>query len=265
MRALLLAALLLTASAARAENPVVRFATELGAFDVELCAEVSAVCPAAAANSVTNFLGYVDRGDYVGSVVHRSTRLGTSGVVVIQGGGFRLEAPDAVRRVPTQPAIQNQFNQSNVRGTLAYARLQGQTNSATSQWFVNVVDNTGLDTVDGGFTVFGVVIGDGMEVVDDLSALSRVNMNAEFLDPIFGPDPELIASAFTETPVNQAFYEMIAPITDPEDFPPPVDFAQAMIDVAVTRVPEPGAASAGLGAGLALAALARRWRGLRRR
>lgn len=258
MRPLLLALLVLAAPSARAENPVVRFTTPMGSFDAELCQKTSALCAAAAPTSVANFLGYVDRGDYAGSVVHRSTTLESAGVVVIQGGGYRRTAIDAVRPVPSQAPIANEFDpaNSNVRGTLAFARLTGQPDSATSQWFVNVIDaNAVLDTIDGGFTVFGVVTGDGMQVVDAISQLDRVNLNSVYLDPLFGPDAAQIAPNFGETPLPADFVAILEQVNDPEDLPPMADFAAAMIGAEISRVPEP--AAGGLVAIGALVLLAR--------
>lgn len=253
----LLFVLLLSPALAHAANPVVRVTTPLGAFDIELCAEVSAVCEAAVPNSVDNFLGYVDRGDYVGSMIHRSTTLTSAGVVVIQGGGFRREGPEIIRAVPTLPAIENEFHQSNRRGTVAYARTN-VVDSATSQWFVNVVDeNSVLDTVNGGFTVFGVVIGDGMQIVDLISQSPRLNINAPPLDPLF--DPPSLISAFVEVPVTEAFFALFDP-TPPNPLPPLEDFADAFISTDITRVPEPAAGLGGAAALVALAALRRRGR-----
>src|SRR5690606_18903717 len=97
-RHLLLAAFLLSFAAhpVHAANPVVRFTTPKGSFDVELCNEPSAVCEAGVPSSVANFLGYVDRGDYAGSVIHRVATMENSGVDVIQGGGFRRDASGVI-------------------------------------------------------------------------------------------------------------------------------------------------------------------------
>jgi peptidyl-prolyl cis-trans isomerase A (cyclophilin A) len=145
----------------------VRFDTSLGSFDVELFDTTAPI-------TVANFLDYLNDGDYVDSFVHRSVP-----GFVIQGGGFRVVS-GAVQAVPTEPPIQNEFDASNLRGTIAMARVAGQVNSATSQWFVNLGDNSALDSVDEGFTVFGEVIGDGMDVVDAIAALERVNAGGVF-------------------------------------------------------------------------------------
>ncbi len=276
----LLFVLLLSPALALAANPVVRVTTPLGAFDIELCAEVSDVCEAAVPNSVDNFLGYVDRGDYEGSIIHRSTTLSTAGVVVIQGGGFRREGPAIIREVPPQPAIANEFHQSNRRGTIAYART-GEVDSARSQWFVNVSDsNTILDTSNGGFTVFGVVIGDGMQVVDAIHAERTLPMYfpgtppfffdgsiIAFLIPLF--DPRFSAEAlgpiasFTDVPVLQPVVDEIFEFLTNLDIPEPpalTDVAAALIGTEITRLPEPAAGLGGATALIALAGLAQRAR-----
>jgi cyclophilin family peptidyl-prolyl cis-trans isomerase len=98
---------------------------------------------------------------------------------VIQTGGF--EALLSVPEVVTKPPVNNEFRISNTRGTVAMARAAGQTNSATSQWFVNLADNSRLDTVDGGFTVFARVRGNGMTVVDKIAQLPVItNFDAPF-------------------------------------------------------------------------------------
>jgi cyclophilin family peptidyl-prolyl cis-trans isomerase len=162
-----------------------------------------------------------------------------------------------VRPIPTQAAIGNEFHQSNLRATVAYARLGGQANSATSQWFVNVEDNVALDTIDGGFTVFGVVI-DGMAVVEAIYDLPRLNMDSVCTDPLFAPDPtHSISANFRSTPVPQAFFDSLEGAMTCQDLPSMEAFADAMVDTEVTRVPEPAAAATGIVAVLALAALAR--------
>jgi peptidyl-prolyl cis-trans isomerase A (cyclophilin A) len=144
-------------------NPVVCF--EINLVDVDdICLEM---LPEAAPGTVANFLRYVDDGDYANSMVHRSVQ-----GFVIQGGAYSV-APTGAALIPTDPAIVNEYNQPNLRGTVAMARIAGNANSATSQWFINIGNNTFLDTVDGGFTVFARVVS-GMEVADLINALPRV-------------------------------------------------------------------------------------------
>src|SRR5204862_1238969 len=79
------------------------------------------------------------------------------------GGGFRATTPASA--VPTDPPVQNEYNpaNSNIGGTISMAKLGGDPNSATCQFFVSLNDNSGnLDNQNGGFTVFGRVAGSGM-------------------------------------------------------------------------------------------------------
>ncbi|MEM6330897.1 MAG: peptidylprolyl isomerase, partial [Planctomycetota bacterium] len=133
----------------------------------------------------------VTDGDYTDSFIHRSVP-----GFVIQGGGFRwVDGDNGVSVVPTDPAVVNEPGLTNLRGTLAYAKQSGDPNSATSGWFLSLTDDNAtsgasLDTQNGGFTVFGAVIGnrlsggeivnDGLDVVDDFAALTIVNAGGAF-------------------------------------------------------------------------------------
>ena len=160
---------LLIPSLVAGATPVVRMDTVVGEIFVELTPDVA---PA----TVENFLNYVERGDYDGSFVHRADP-----GFVIQGGGFFFdETTGAAPGIPADPPVLNEFNVSNLRGTIAMARLGGQPNSATTQWFINLGNNTFLDTVDGGFTVFGNVRSTGMTVADNISMLPLCNCGGAF-------------------------------------------------------------------------------------
>jgi cyclophilin family peptidyl-prolyl cis-trans isomerase len=142
----------------------VRFTTTKGQFDVALYAT-------ATPQTVSNFLGYVDRGDYTDTIVHRSARLSFAENFVIQGGGYR-PAPPNFTAVPTVASPTNEPGIRHVRGTLAMAKVGGNPHSATSQWFVNLRDNSDqLDDQNEGFAAFARVLGDGMAVVDAIAAL----------------------------------------------------------------------------------------------
>jgi cyclophilin family peptidyl-prolyl cis-trans isomerase len=155
-----------------------------GSFVLDLLAED-------APRTVANFLSYVDDGSYRNVLVHRSARNRAGDPFVIQTGGFK--ANYTVDVINTRPPVVNEFGASNLRGTVAMARVGGLTNSATSQWFVNMADNSGLDSVDGGFTVFARVRGDGMSVVDQIAALpaySLTNIRPAFEEvPLRGITP----------------------------------------------------------------------------
>jgi peptidyl-prolyl cis-trans isomerase A (cyclophilin A) len=150
--------------------------TNVGNFCMELF-------PQAAPNTVANFLHYVDDGDYTNSMVHRSVP-----GFVIQGGGYTVFG-NIIGTMTVDPPVVNEFNQSNLRGTVAMARLGGSVNSATSQWFVNLANNTALDSVDGGFTVFARIV-TGMDIVDSIAALQRFNLTGA------------LGSAFSDVPTT---------------------------------------------------------------
>ncbi len=127
-----------------------------------------------APRTVANFLRYVDEGFYNGTIFHR-VMYG----FMIQGGGF---TPDLVKK-RTHTPVRSEANNGlkNVRGAIAMARLDDP-HSATAQFFINHVDNPGLDYPepdDWGYTVFGQVT-KGLETVDkiaDVFTVSRYGMN----------------------------------------------------------------------------------------
>jgi cyclophilin family peptidyl-prolyl cis-trans isomerase len=135
----------------------VRVDTSLGSFVIELDATAAPV-------STANFLRYVGDGFYNGTIFHRVIP-----GFVVQGGGF---TPD-LREKTTRPAIVNESlnGRSNVRASVAMARTD-EPDSATAQFYVNVVDNIELDATDQrlGYAVFGTVI-EGMDVVDRIAAV----------------------------------------------------------------------------------------------
>ncbi len=145
-----------------ANATIVRVQTVLGDFDINLYDNAT---PA----TVNNFLAYVQVGDYNDSIFHRSV---TS--FILQSGGFRTDLNAQITSIPTNPAVINEPVFANIRGTIAMAKLGSDPNSATSQWFVNLANNTAnLDSQNGGFTVFGEVTGNGMAVIDALAALPK--------------------------------------------------------------------------------------------
>ncbi|PCI79942.1 MAG: hypothetical protein COB20_03875 [SAR86 cluster bacterium] len=147
---------------------IVRISTGIGDYSIELLDD-------SAPGTVQNFLNYVNRNDYNGTYIHRAVDN-----FVVQGGGYRFRLFEGPIDVPSDPPIQNEFGASNTRGTVAMAKIDGDPDSATNQWFINVADNSAtLDTSNGGFTVFGVVLGDGMVTVDEIDALPFVSLGAK--------------------------------------------------------------------------------------
>lgn len=150
---------------------VVEVRTVAGNFQVNLFDDTTP-------QTVENFLQYVNSGAYANNVVHRSA----SGFV-IQMGGFEYNNDFPPEAIPTAPPVNNEPVLSNRRGTIAMAKLSGNPNSATSQFFVNLDNNaTILDAQNGGFTVFGQVLGDGMQVVDEIAQLQRFNFGGAFAE-----------------------------------------------------------------------------------
>ncbi len=136
--------------------------------------------PSAAPNTVANFLQYVHDDAYAYSMVHRVDK--ESAFSIIQGGGYRVSFTggnaSGLELVPTRAAITNEYSLPNVRGTVAMAKLGNAPDSATSQWFINLADDTSVfgPSNDGGYTVFARVIGGGMNVADAIGNLSQANV-----------------------------------------------------------------------------------------
>ncbi|TVQ60659.1 MAG: hypothetical protein EA378_11270 [Phycisphaerales bacterium] len=152
-------------------NTLVQVDTSFGTVFIELFDTITPV-------TVNNFLNYVNRGDYDGSFFHRLVP-----GFVLQGGGFTYDEsdPDGAQDIPSDPPIVNEFLLPNIERTIAMAKT-ADPDSATSQFFFNLDDNTG--TLDdpansGGFTVFGRVVG-GWDVVLEISELQRVNFGSPF-------------------------------------------------------------------------------------
>jgi cyclophilin family peptidyl-prolyl cis-trans isomerase len=201
-------------------NTLLQFTTNRGTFDVELFDQQMPI-------TVANYLKYVTGTDAAGTslantIFHRETNLSTDGIGVLQGGGFR---PGSSTHVADDAAITLEANfltnyLSNALGTIAMARTD-QANSATSEFFFNTTANTVLDpngspdssqTGSGdGYTVFGVVRGDGMSVVDASAAVPPVNEGGAFgsipLTGIAPNDPNFPGDA------TAANYELIQSVS----------------------------------------------------
>jgi cyclophilin family peptidyl-prolyl cis-trans isomerase len=156
-----------TSSLFAANNSVVTIDTPVGSFQMELLSDE-------APKTVQNFLNYLERGAYDGTFFHRSVP-----GFVVQGGGFSYNpATNTAPPIAVDPPVANEFGVSNIRGTVAMAKTAAGPDTATNQWFVNLADNSAnLDNQNGGFTVFARVIGDGMDIVDTIAALPRVNLD----------------------------------------------------------------------------------------
>ncbi len=142
----------------QSKNPVIAIETSLGIITIELYPQESPI-------TVGNFLNYVYEGFYDSLIFHRAIPN-----FIIQGGGF----DENLQKKPTRDPIPNEADNglSNKRGTIGMARTH-EIHSATSQFFINVVDNPQLDHKDDtfkgyGYAVFGKVIA-GIAIVDSIS------------------------------------------------------------------------------------------------
>jgi peptidyl-prolyl cis-trans isomerase A (cyclophilin A) len=139
-------------------HPRVKMETSLGDIVLELDGEKAPV-------STLNFIRYAQDKFYDGTIFHRVMK-----TFMIQGGGFTVEVDE--KKEGVRPGIKNEWKNGlkNNKGTISMARLGGQPDSASAQFFINVVDNARLDQAqqDGaGYAVFGKVV-EGMETVDKI-------------------------------------------------------------------------------------------------
>lgn len=157
---------------------MVKFETSEGDILIELFPEEAPI-------TVENFLQYVDEGFFNETIFHRVLP-----GFVIQGGGFTAE----MDRKETNDKIKNEADNGlkNERGTLSMART-GEVDSATSQFFINLSDNTPLDhgERDFGYAVFAKVA-EGMDVVDKIAATETANAGMHQNAPV---EPILVLSA----------------------------------------------------------------------
>ena len=149
--------------------PQVSMKTSMGDIVMELD-------PTSAPVSVKNFLQYVSDSFYSNLIFHRVIPN-----FVIQAGGFDAAMVQATTRAAIKLEVPNGL--SNLRGTVAMARSSAL-DSATSQFYINTIDNTSLDTLNGGYAVFGKVL-TGLETVDAISAV-----------------PTAVASGMSDVPVT---------------------------------------------------------------
>ena len=163
------------------QNPQVLLETSMGNITIELFKEKAPI-------TVRNFLGYVKEGFYDGLIFHRVIK-----DFMVQGGGMN----ENLEQKKPKFAIKNEATNglSNTRGTLAMARTS-VVDSATSQFFINTVDNLflnhkGKQPDSFGYCVFGQVV-EGMDVVDKIREVKTGNKNGHSDVPV---EPVFIVSA----------------------------------------------------------------------
>jgi peptidyl-prolyl cis-trans isomerase A (cyclophilin A) len=196
-----LAVAIFLASCATAEaGTLVTINMNVGNIQVELFDGV-------AVNTVDNFLGLVTGGNFSNTIIHRSSP--PNGV--IQGGGFDTN----FNPIANHGTIPLEYTVKHVRGTLGMART-ADPNSATSQWFINTQDNSGIwapSASSAGYAAFGWVVS-GMNVVDSISAMQTYNAGGAFGElPLKDYNPQnqvtdankIIVNSITVTGVNNSF------------------------------------------------------------
>ncbi|MCD6292599.1 MAG: peptidylprolyl isomerase [Deltaproteobacteria bacterium] len=170
-----------TSSVAANNNPRVLMETSMGTMVLELYPEKAPI-------TVKNFLDYVDAGFYDGTIFHRVIP-----GFVLQGGGFNEKMEKKENKAPIKNEADNGLR--NLRATLSMARTQ-QINSATSQFFINLKNNSNLDHGDHGFgyAVFAKVV-KGISVIDKMAGVKTTTKGHYQNVPV---EPVFIISAKRE-------------------------------------------------------------------
>lgn len=175
---LLITACFLLLTATVYAEPIVEMKTSMGTIQIDLNSSKAPL-------TVKNFLEYVDQKFYDGTIYHR-----VIGNFMIQGGGFdKFE-----KRKETRDPIKNEAANGlkNKKGSIAMART-GVVDSATSQFFINLVDNASLNhrgttSRTFGYAVFGQVVA-GMDVVEQIGKIKTITKSAQFRNY---PEPQVV-------------------------------------------------------------------------
>ena len=200
-----------------------------GTVDVLLFDQSGVGAPA----TVENFLSYVEDGDYDNTIVHRSVA-----DFIVQGGGFAVEDTQVVE-LPADEAVVNEFSpeRSNLERTIAMAKLGGDPDSATNQWFFNLADNAeNLDNQNGGFTAFGQVLNESeFETIEAIADLERVN-GVPVVDSLLTLDDVPITDAATPIDTDDfVTLDSVSLISEDElDFSVVSNSNEGLVDASIT-------------------------------
>jgi peptidyl-prolyl cis-trans isomerase A (cyclophilin A) len=183
------------ASAQLASATVVRFQTTSGNIDVRMFDSATPL-------HVANTLSYINSNRWDGTFIHRSAKTQGGAPFVIQGGGYAIDtslittpAETGWHRIQNFGTVTNEPGISNLRGTMALAKTSLGPSTGTSEWFINLSNNSFLDLPqNNSFTAFGRIVGNGLTVADAIANLGRIN--ASYSD---GGIPR--NTAFNEVPV----------------------------------------------------------------
>jgi peptidyl-prolyl cis-trans isomerase A (cyclophilin A) len=152
---------------------IVVFETSMGTIEIQLDRQHAPI-------TVNNFVTYVKAGFYDGTVFHR-----VYAGFVIQGGGFTVNGTEKTTNAPIK--LESNNGLKNLVGTVAMARTTSP-DTATSQFFINLVDNSVLDysASSSGYAVFGKIVS-GMDVVNNIAKVKVENRNVTL--PVYGSVP----------------------------------------------------------------------------
>ena len=166
LRSVLSALLCILVTTVAEAGAIVEVQTSFGIFYLEIDEESAPLTGG-------NFLNYVRSGRYKNTFIH-----GAIGGSLIRGGGYTFaNCADGPQRIELDDPIPlEDTGLSNLDGTIAALRPSSDINGATSEWFINLGADTGLDTQDGDYAVFGRVLGDGLNVVRNISLANLVRL-----------------------------------------------------------------------------------------
>lgn len=176
-----------------AEATIVKLETNIGDLYINLYDETTP-------ETVANFLAYVNDGRYDNTFIHRSVP-----GFVIQGGGYGYTSGTSFDHIETFASVNNEPKLSNVRATISMAKVAGQPNSATSEFFINLVDNnasgsTNLDAAEQGYSVFGELTDESMVLVDQIAGYTAFNFSNVYNSGAFASLPlrDYVVSDFSD-------------------------------------------------------------------
>ncbi|MBI5688455.1 MAG: peptidylprolyl isomerase [Verrucomicrobia bacterium] len=204
---------------------IVQFNTTLGRVNIEMQATE-------APRNVANFLSYVAKNAYDNTLLHRVDNLGAAVPSIVQGGGYpAVSLPPAPAPIERSAPVPLEYRLPLTRGTLAAAHNPNEPNGATSEWFFNTVDNsTALGpNIDGGYTVFGRVLGTGMSVIDAIAQTPTASVQGT----VFSKLPVRNVTS-TQTQLTPANYLIVSTARVIPVFPPSVGDPTALLSFVVT-------------------------------
>jgi cyclophilin family peptidyl-prolyl cis-trans isomerase len=207
--------------------------------------------PLATPATVANFLSYVNNQSYDNTFFHRSVADATGSLYIVQGGGYQYVPANGFTRVTKAAAVQNEPGISNLKGTVAMAKVGGNPNSATSEFFVNLNDlnKSNLDAQNEGFTVFGRVSSPTLAVMEGINGLTKKNYTVLIGTGTQSLTDVPITAASTSVPIDPALLVKVPTVTQPPILTYTVTSAQPSIATATIAASGTAINVAGVAAG----------------